>query len=51
MYDVATENEEVLRVQLEQSRERLDGFVRDLRAIDAELEDMATERRQYEGKR
>ena len=48
MYDVATENEEVLRVQLEQSRGRLDGFVRELRAIDAELEDMATERSQYE---
>ncbi len=48
MYDVATENEEVLRVQLEQSRGRLDGFVRDLRAIDAELEDVATERSQYE---
>ncbi len=48
MYDVATENEEVLRVQLEQSRGRLDGFVRELRAIDAELEDVATERSQYE---
>ena len=48
MYDVATENEEVVRVQLEQSRGRLDGFVRELRAIDAELEDMATERSQYE---
>ena len=48
MYDVATENEEVVRVQLEQSRGRLDGFVRELRAIDAELEDVATERSQYE---
>ena len=48
MYEVATENEEVLRVQLEQSRERLAGFVRELHAVDAELEDMATERRQYE---
>ncbi len=48
MYDVATEDEEVFRVQLEQSRGRLDGFVRERRAIDAELEDMATERSQYE---
>ena len=48
MYDVATENEEVLRVQLEQSRGRLDGFVRELRATDAELEDVATERSQYQ---
>ncbi len=48
MYDVATENEEVLRVQLEQSRGRLDGFVRELRAIDAQLEDVATERSQYQ---
>ena len=48
MYDVASENEEILRAQLEQSRERLDGFVRELRAVDAELEDLAGERRQYE---
>jgi len=48
VYEVASENEEVLRVQLEQSRERLDGFVRELHAIDAELEELATERRQYE---
>jgi len=48
VYDVATENEEVLRVQLEQSRGRLDGFVRELRAIDAQLEDVATERSQYQ---
>jgi hypothetical protein len=48
VYDVASQDEEVLRVQLEQSRERLDGFVRELHAIDAELEDLATERRQHE---
>ena len=35
-------------MQLEQSRERLDGYVRELRAIDADLEDLATERLQYE---
>jgi hypothetical protein len=48
VYEVASENEEVLRAQLEQSRERLDGFLRELRAIDDELEDLVTERRQYE---
>ena len=47
MHEVASENEEVLRAQLEQSRERLDGFLRELHAVDAELEEMATERRQY----
>jgi hypothetical protein len=48
VYEVASENEEVLLEQLEQSRERLDGFVRELHTIDAELEELATERRQYE---
>jgi hypothetical protein len=48
VYEVTSENEEVLRLQLEQSRERLDGYVRELHAIDAELEDLATERLQYE---
>jgi hypothetical protein len=48
VYEVASENEEVLRVELEQSRERLDGFVRELHTVDAELEELATERRQYE---
>jgi hypothetical protein len=48
VYEVTSENEEVLRLQLEQSRERLDGFVRELHAIDAELEGLATERLQYE---
>jgi hypothetical protein len=46
--EVTSENEEVLRLQLEQSRERLDGYVRELHVIDAELEDLATERLQYE---
>jgi hypothetical protein len=48
VYEVTSENEEVLRLQLERSRERLDDLVRELRAIDAELEDLSTERRQYE---
>jgi len=46
--EVTSENEDVLRLQLEQSRERLDGYVRELHAIDTELEDLATERLQYE---
>jgi hypothetical protein len=46
--EVTSENEEVLRLQLEQSRERLGGYVRELRAIDGELEGLATERLQYE---
>jgi len=48
VYEVTSENEEVLRLQLEQSRERLDGLVRELNAVDAELKDLATERLQYE---
>jgi hypothetical protein len=48
VYEVTSENEEVLQLQLEQSRERRDGLVRELHAIDAELEDLSTERQQYE---
>jgi hypothetical protein len=48
VYEVTSENEDALRLQLEQSRERLDGYVSELRTIDAELEGLATERLQYE---
>jgi hypothetical protein len=48
VYEVTSESEEVLRLQLEQSRERLDALVRELHTIDAELEDLATERLQYD---
>jgi hypothetical protein len=44
---VTGENQQALLAQLEQARQRLDGLVRDLRAIDRELEDLATERRQH----
>jgi hypothetical protein len=36
-----------LATQLEQAREKLDGLVRDLRAVEAELEAVATERTQH----
>jgi outer membrane biosynthesis protein TonB len=36
-----------LAAQLEEARERLDGLVRDLRAVEAELEALATERAQH----
>jgi len=41
------QDQQALLAQLAHARERLDGLVRDLRAIDAELEGMATERRQH----
>jgi hypothetical protein len=48
VYEVTPENEDVLRLQLEQSREQLDALVREQRAIDSELEDLSIERQQYE---
>ena len=47
MYAVASQDEETLRAQLKQSRERLDGLVRDLRVADAELDDLSVDREQY----
>jgi hypothetical protein len=41
-------NEQALRAQLAQARERLDGLVRDLRSIDRELEELSDERRQHQ---
>ena len=40
-------DQQVLLAQLEQARERLDGLVRDLRAVDRELEDVSRDRHQY----
>ncbi len=47
MDTVASQDEQALRAQLEQTRERLDGLVRDLRAVDDELEGLDDERQQY----
>ena len=47
MDEIASQDEQALRAQLGRARERLDGLVRDLRAIDTELEGLATERQQY----
>jgi hypothetical protein len=45
---VATQDEQALRTQLDQARERLDGLVEDLRAVDSELEGIASERQQFQ---
>ncbi|MEN8184488.1 MAG: AgmX/PglI C-terminal domain-containing protein [Myxococcota bacterium] len=48
MIDATPQNEQELRAQLGRARERLDGLVRDLRTLDAELEDLSSERQPYE---
>jgi hypothetical protein len=45
---VATQDEQALRTRLDQSRERLDGLVEDLRAVDGELEGLCAERQQFQ---
>jgi hypothetical protein len=44
---MASRDEQALRAQLAQARERLDGLVRDLHAADAELEYLAPQRQQH----
>ena len=44
---VTGQDQQVLFAQLARAREKLDGLVRDLRAIDGELEGLATERKQH----
>jgi len=44
---VTGQDQQALLAQLAQAREKLDAFLRDLRAVDRELEDLATERRQH----
>ncbi len=47
MYEEPPQDEQALRAELSQARERLDGLLRDLGAVDAELEAVAPERHQY----
>jgi hypothetical protein len=44
----AGQNREALAAQLAEAQERLAGLVRDLRAIDGELEELSTERQQHQ---
>ena len=44
---VVSQEEETLRSQVRQAREGLDGLVRDLRAVDGELDGLSTERHQH----
>jgi outer membrane biosynthesis protein TonB len=43
-----THDQEALQAQLDQSRARLDGLLRDLHTVDAELEGLSFEREQYQ---
>jgi hypothetical protein len=45
---VGNQDEQALRTQLEQAREKLDGLVRDLREVDGELEGVSQERHHYQ---
>jgi len=45
---VASQNEQALRAQLGQSRERLDGLLGDLRTIDSELKGLSKERHHHQ---
>ena len=44
---VETHDEQALRTQLEQAREKMDGLVRGLHAVDRELEELSGDRHQY----
>jgi outer membrane biosynthesis protein TonB len=43
-----SQDEQALRAQLDQAHSRLDGLVRELHAIDGEIEELSTERQQYD---
>ena len=47
VYPVATQNEQTLRTQLDRARERLDGLVEDLRAVDGELASLSSDRQRF----
>jgi hypothetical protein len=44
---VATQDEQAIRTRLDQARERLDGLVENLRAVDGELAGLSSERQQF----
>ena len=48
MEPVTALDEQTLRTQLAHAREKLDGLVRSLRAVDGELEALSGERKQHE---
>ena len=48
MQYVANQDEQALRTQLDQTRERLDGLLEDLRGVEGELESLASERQQFQ---
>jgi hypothetical protein len=45
---VATQDEQALRTQLDQARERLDGLLENLRGVDGEIASLASEREQFQ---
>jgi len=47
VYTEPPQDEGALRAQLDQARSRLDGLLRDLHAIDCELDELSTERAQH----
>ena len=48
MYDeAAPQDQKTLRAELAKAQDKLDGLVRDLRAVDAELEELAPEQHRY----
>ncbi|MGH7287488.1 MAG: hypothetical protein ACREI8_05655, partial [Myxococcota bacterium] len=44
---VTSQDQQALLARVAEAREKLDGLVRELRAVDRELEDLATERKQH----
>jgi outer membrane biosynthesis protein TonB len=46
--DEPIQDEQALRAQLDQAQARLDGLARELHAIDGEIEELSTERQQYD---
>src|SRR5262245_4527033 len=47
MDDSTSQDQQALLAQVSEAREKLDGLMGELRAVDGELEELATERRQH----